>query len=220
MAFPLPLPSEFPGDEVATPAITSLPGEFPWGVLGDSEISTAASETYRLAQYIKGKPNMEAILDALGVQAEDLAVAFSELNVDRRVSAAFGQQLDVLGAIVGEAREGDADDDYRARISAKILINNSSGGPEELYAIFDWVRPAGTVMQIQPWFPAGFVFLLSGAVVSEAEATRLSSILRRSRAAGVRGIFQWSQYLPADTFTFDGTAAQALDVGHFAGATL
>ncbi len=45
--------------------MATFPDEFPWGLGGDGTSSvppTAESETFRLAQYIKGKPNMEAIL--------------------------------------------------------------------------------------------------------------------------------------------------------------
>ena len=54
----------------------------------------------------------------------------------RVVGVAVGAQLDVLGRIVGEARLGDPDANYRLRIKAGILLNVSSGTPEELLAIF------------------------------------------------------------------------------------
>lgn len=155
-----------------------------------------------------------------GQQSADMATALGQLDTERRLTNAFGAQLDVLGDIVGEAREGDLDDEYRPRISAKILLNNSSGTAEELYAIFDLIKPATSTMALYPYEPAAFVFRLSGAAIGDTLATRLASFLRRGRGAGIRGIFQWSPAVPADTFTFDGTAAQALDTGLFSGATL
>lgn len=203
--------------------MATFPAKFPWGLGGDGTSSvppTAESETFRLAQYIKGKPNMEAILDALGVQAEEVAAAFEQLDTERTLAAAFGAQLDVLGDIVGRAREGDTDTYYRAAISAWILLNNSSGGPEELYAIFALLVPTGATMKIVDFPPAAFVFKVAGVAVTDFEAGRLASVFRKARAAGVGGRFHWTYTTDALTFTFDGTSAQALDMGLFSGAVL
>lgn len=155
-----------------------------------------------------------------GQQSADMATALGQLDTERRLVNAFGAQLDVLGSIVGEAREGDLDDEYRPRISAKILLNNSSGAAEELYAIFALIKPATASMALYNYANASFVFRLDNAAIDATQAARLASFLRRGRGAGIRGIFQWSPALPADTFTFDGTSPQALDNGVFSGATL
>lgn len=194
---------------------------FSWDLdLLDGSADAAASETNRLAQYIKGKPNMEAILDALRVQAVELSAALTDLRFARLITTAVGEQLDVLGEIVGAARESDTDEPYRLRIKAQVLVNRSSGCPEEIYAIFDLIKPVGATMEIEDWFPAAFVLRLYGAAITDAEAARFGRIFRSSRAAGVGGRFHWSPAAAADTFTLDGTAAQALDTGFFSGAVV
>src|SRR5882757_6443474 len=120
--------------------MASLPVNFPWALGSDptSPIDITATEadvTPRLAQYIRGKPNMEALLDALGEQAAALAAMFSDLDILRRIDNAFGSQLDVLGDIVGAPRSGLDDDTYRGLIKATIKLNNASGTAEEILEI-------------------------------------------------------------------------------------
>lgn len=186
----------------------------------DGSADAAVAETNRLAQYIKGKPNMEAILDALRVQAVELSDALTDLRFDRLITTAVGEQLDVLGEIVGAARESDTDEPYRLRIKAQVLVNRSSGTPEEIYAIFDLIKPALATMEIEDWFPAAFVLHLFEAELTDAEAARFGRIFRAARAGGVGGRFHWSPEAAADTFTLDGTVAQALDTGFFSGAVV
>lgn len=194
---------------------------FSWELdLLDGSADAAEAETNRLAQYIKGKPNMEAILDALRVQAVELSAALTDLRFDRLIDTAVGEQLDVLGEIVGAARESDTDTPYRLRIKAQVLVNRSSGTPEEIYAIFALIKPTAATMEIEDWFPAAFVLRLYDAAITDAEAARFGRIFRASRAGGVGGLFHWSPAAAADTFTLDGTVAQALDTGLFSGAVV
>lgn len=200
--------------------MATLPAQFPWGLGADATTASTAtleSETFRLAQYIRGKPNMEAVLDAHGLSAEALAEAFTQLDTDRLTDNAFGAQLDLLGEIVGQPREGLSDDEYRPRLQAKILLNRCSGTVEEILTIFELIAPDGTVLKLEEYFPASLALVLYGVVLTDTEAVSFSKILNKARAAGVGSRLQWSAQLPAATFTFDGTVAQGFDNGHLAG---
>jgi len=194
---------------------------FSWELdLLDGSAEAAEAETNRLAQYIRGKPNMEAILDALRVQAVELSAALTDLRLERLIATADGAQLDVLGEIVGAARESDTDEPYRLRLRAQVLVNRSSGCAEELYAIFNLIKPVAATMELEDWFPAAFNFRLYDAAITDAEAARFARVLRTARGGGIGGRFHWSPEAAADTFTLDGTVAQALDTGYFSGAVL
>lgn len=200
--------------------MASLPAEFPWSLGADPDTAstaTAESETFRLAQYIRGKPNMEAVLDAHGISAETMAEALTQLDTDRLTDNAFGAQLDLIGDIVGQAREGLSDADYRPRIQARILLNRCSGTAEELYTIFELIVPTGTTIELRDYPPASFKLMLYGVTLTDAEALVFSKILNKARAAGVGSRLHYSSALPAATFTFDGTVAQGFDNGHLAG---
>lgn len=203
--------------------MAQLDAQFPWNLGGSansSETPTVLNSTPRLAEYLKGKPNLEAVLDALGVRFADLAAVGTELDEDRRLENAAGAQLDVIGKIVGQAREGADDSTYYRRIRGRILANRSSGTVQEIYEVLALVLPLGAAFHIEDAYPAGFNVYLTSTDLNASDADRLVSFLAVVRAAGVRGIFFWRSADAADTFTLDGTPAQALDAGIFANAAL
>lgn len=63
---------------------------------------------------------------------QDVHDILFQLLDERGIHTAIGEQLDVLGRIVGEKRYGRSDLSYRLAILNKALINRSSGTPEEL----------------------------------------------------------------------------------------
>lgn len=163
---------------------------------------------------------MEGVLDAHGLSAEQVAAAFTQLDVDRLTDNAFGAQLDLLGAIVGQEREGLSDADYKLRIQSKILLNRCSGKAEEILSIFDLIVPTGTTIELREYPPASLKLMLYAVTLTDTQASEFSRTLNKARAAGVASRLHYSHALPATTFTFDGTTAQALDNGHLAGEIL
>ena len=65
-------------------------------------------------------------------QIQDLEDSSFEVLLNRWIDTAVGVQLDGVGAIVGEAREGRGDDEYRLAIKARIQINFSEATPEDI----------------------------------------------------------------------------------------
>lgn len=200
MPFPLGFPFVFPGT----------------GSSSLEPIDHALAGIARLAQYLKGKPEFEKLLLAHLERYQDVENAYQQLNVDRRLDTAYGQQLDELGILVGQERLLASDDTYRLRIRARILLNRSSGTIPELLHIFEFLV-TGAVIKIEERFPAAFNLRLYTAV-SSTVAALLATFLRKGRAAGVGGTFIWQESDSDEVFTFDGTAAQALDNGKWAGA--
>lgn len=198
----------------------SLPSVLPLILGGDpDEVSGTPREFNRLATYIKDKPNMLALLETFGTQIDEITDALAQLGDDRLLADAFGAQLDVFGAIVGQERTGVDDDTYRARIQARIKLNKCSGTVDEILTILGLIKPAGTTLELRD-YTAGFVLFLGELEVPAADSARVLYFLRLARAAGVRGIMH---YLGSDiglSFTFDGTSSQAFDAGAFAGAAV
>jgi hypothetical protein len=206
---PSELPAEFP---------ILMPGTIP-GSAADAGVDHTASAIARLAEQYKSRPNLANLLSAFGAQLQDLETAFQQLRSDRALANAFGAQLDVIGSLVKQTREGLADDAYRLRIAARIKLNNSSGSIPEIYSIFRLVLPDAT-LEIRDEFPAGFTLIIEGVTLTAEEAALMLSLLRQARAGGVRGMLEWRESEAADTFTFDGTSAQALDVGKLKGGAI
>lgn len=192
---------------------------FPLPADSSVSASTAPYGTPRLAQYIRGKERMESIIAVVRQQTDELRTVFAQLKNDRYTAGAFGAQLDVLGGIVGQPRNGLDDDAYRRHISARILLNRSSGTVEEIYQIIALVSPAGTTFTLEDFPPASFLFSITDlpGPLADAEETaeQLARTLTEARAAGVGANLLFSVAPFSGVMQFDD--GPGLDVGRLAG---
>lgn len=107
----------------------------------------------RLPHQFKEKPNIEAFIRAFIGEIQSIEDAVEQILKFRWVDTAVGYQLDGLGKIVGESRNGRNDDAYRLAIKLRIAINTCEGTPEEVIAIFLLVTLC-TQCHYFPIFPA------------------------------------------------------------------
>lgn len=157
----------------------------------------------RLAQQYRGKPRLAGMVAVLGKQVQEIEdMLFSIL--DETVDLAVGAQLDVLGRIVGEERLGDGDDDYRLRIKAGILLNVSSGAPEELLAIFRLLTSGlpGATVQIEEQYPAALVIRVLKVAIRSPST--YAGILQAAKDGGVRALLEFSGGPAGQGFCFAG----------------
>lgn len=199
-----------------------LPLSLP-GILGDPHQVIAVVTDHaqrakdRLAEQFKNQPNLAKVLDTLNDQTQKLEDALWQLLTERTMSSALGAQLDALGRIVGQARQGFDDETYRLYLKARVLLNVSSGTKEEIYSIFRPLVDVSTTMRIEEQPPAAFVLRFGGVAFTPAQIQRLIVFLRAAKSAGVRAIMEWFEYDPAEVFTLD--IGPGLDQGHLAGGT-
>lgn len=212
MSFPVPLPFTFPGEDDAGGGTasggTTAPAA-PYAV-----IDHTAAALNRLAQYLRDKNNVTGILTAMGGQAQQVETAFQQLLLERWASTAFGAELDNLGRIVGQPRNGLTGDLYRLWISARVAINRASGTVPEILKIFSYIIDAGVTMVIEDQPPVMFTLVMNGTPLTVDNAPELAAILQSVKAAGVRALMTFGISPEANTFSFDG-AGPGFDVGHF-----
>ena len=97
----------------------------------------------RLAHQFKNSTNLINYIKTLLIEANTLEDVFQSLIHDRTIETATDATLDIIGAIVGQARLYDdsntlIDDDlYRLHIKARIKRNTSQGLAEDL---IDWAN--------------------------------------------------------------------------------
>lgn len=175
----------------------------------------------QLAQQFHGKAKLEALLGALIQQAQDAEDAAFSIHDGFNLDTAVGAQLDGLGGIVGEPRNGREDETYRLWIRARILLNRSSGKVGEIYDIFNLIIPAGTEPELTDYYPAAFVLSITGGALEPDLADQLSLILHQAKAAGVGASLTWQESADADTFQFSSTEPgfATLAGSYLAGAT-
>jgi hypothetical protein len=83
----------------------------------------------RMLEQYKGKPDFEALLRIYLDSVQELEDATFDVRLAFMLANAVGEQLDFLGAIVGERRNGKLDAIYKIWIGVRIRLNRSFGRP-------------------------------------------------------------------------------------------
>lgn len=146
--------------------------------------STATAPLDRLITQYKNKPRLRALLQSYLDELEELNIAREQVRVAFRLGDAFGAQLDILGKIVGAARQGFSDDAYEQLIRAYIRAQKSEGKPEDIYAVFRILLDSGDVMLLDEYYPMSFVLRLASD--AGLNLTVLTSLLQMAKPQAVR----------------------------------
>jgi hypothetical protein len=166
------------------------------------------------------KPRTLKALEAFLTQVQELEDVAADHRVKFDIDTAEGEQLDFLGAQVGEFRDDRTDAAYRVAINVRILVNTSQGSMNELLAILDLADPT-MVVTVRETFPAGLLFQWVGgfAVLSALE---LMQLMQKAKAAGVKvqavvpGTFVWGTVAQGGVAN---TTASWADVAQTVGGT-
>jgi len=162
-------------------------------------------------------PRFEALLEIFAEvfqELEDITVA---LVVETTLENAQGVHLDQWGELVGEARDGLSDDDYRRAIRARVATNRSSGHPEDLIVILALLLDIDdlTLNELLPK-EVELVYSIDPPTTAEVRA-RLVSQLNEAAAGGVRvRLVETRSGRPF--FGFAGGNAKGFGVGHLGAA--
>lgn len=167
------------------------------------------------------KNNITLFLEAVLTSIQDVENALQQLYRERRIDTAVGTQLDILGKIVGQPRNGLSDDTYRRRVRARVSVNRSDGLIEDILTVADLVinddvAPELT-LRINNIGTAALELYVEGGVLDWTTAMIAVEMLRETVAAGVRLITIWLPQAEASTFSFfDGAGlglGSTLDAG-------
>jgi hypothetical protein len=143
----------------------------------------------RLIQQYKDKPRIEAFINALSARVQDLEDTLYDILVESAIANATGTQLDDIGDIVGQQRQGMLDAEYRTFVRARVKANRSSGRLEELIEILKLILDGQTVpptssILTRDAYPASVVIEATGVVSNTLIIWR--DFLNRAKAAGIR----------------------------------
>jgi hypothetical protein len=156
----------------------------------------------RLLFQYKGKANIEALLDSLGgQQIQDLENILFDINTRLDIDNSEGVQLNNIGLIVGQPRNGQDDITYRLFLKAKAGVNVSEGDVERVLSVWKIIT-GGSVIQVIDVYPAG-VELFSDVPVADELAEAAFTLMQDVVAAGVR--VTSSIISPEDAFGFDSS---------------
>lgn len=153
-----------------------------------------------IAQF-KDKPNFQAFITSFVNQVQELEVALNDLITERTLDTAIGEQLDGIGEILGEDRQGRNDDDYRTALRAKVLLNIGSGTPEEIIEMISYLTD-GKSNEVTEYFPAAFTLFVLGALTF-TEAFNANVALQSGKPAGVLAHLIYGESPVAELFQYD-----------------
>lgn len=173
----------------------------------------------RLVAQFKDDLGLLGMLEAYLTQVQELEyVFFRLLDIVVDSTNQTGAQLDLIGRIVGENRNGKTDENYLRAIQARIVINRASGLPDEVLRVLALTYP-DNARELTEHFPASIVASLSDTFTGDIEA--LADLIRQVRAAGVRQDLEYTVAEDTETFSFasgdtaetDSSAGFANDAG-------
>jgi Protein of unknown function (DUF2612) len=157
--------------------------------------------------------NTEKLVATLATPFQSLENALRQLLLERSIDTAVGAQLDVIGKIVGQYRNGLNDDDYRRYCRARITVNKATGVIEELITVTDLiVYDDDATYEIINNSVATVVIKINDIVVTEALADIVISFLRDTVSAGVRVILEYNNVPIGTGFKWD-TPGRGWDSG-------
>lgn len=163
-----------------TPAADPITGAVN-GVYSHNE-EHAAEAISHLIQFFREGPRNQAVLTAVMEQVQEVEDVLWYLKSAFDVNTAVGEQLEFLGRRVGEGRQDRTDDEYRAAIRVRILVNMSEGTLPELLAICVGINPTGTYIA-RELYPAAL-----SIEADTFDATSLAAAYRLLRAAKTCGV--------------------------------
>lgn len=121
-----------------------------------SQIRTHTTDAQsRLLQALQNRPVINGIIKCLVDEIQALENAMYPLNAGRALvgGTASGAQLDGIGQLVGLARSGADDTEYRVLLLGTIAQNNSRADNETLLRIAELIFSATSAYIIQPESP-------------------------------------------------------------------
>lgn len=128
-------------------------------------------------------PRNQGILAGIGAQLQEIEQAYWDLYNAFDGDTATGDQLDLLGKLVGELRQGRTDDDYRAAVKVRIMVNVSDGSLPTLLRISLAMVPGATVIMSES---APMTITIDFSTEGDTTIRTLKQMLQKAKAGGVR----------------------------------
>lgn len=169
----------------------------------------------RIYEQFKGKPKIQAWVDMVAQQFQDLEDVFQSLFTLTSIDDSSGAQLDNLGRVLDQPRSGVGDSTYRLYLRARIVANKSGGRSEDIYRVFAALFPTATLL-LRSGGVKSFFIRVGTVALTRTQALVAAAFLAHSKEAGARANVIWQESPTAALFTLDG--GPGFDSGVFTGA--
>lgn len=153
----------------------------------------------RLASQFRDRDLIAGLVQSFVKQHQGMEDAIDQLLNERLIDTAIGEQLDGFGQIVGEDRQGRADDEYRIALKARMGRNTSEGTPDDVINVFNLLTGSTHTHLVE----MTAVITLTGNMDFSANATAIKNFMQKVVSAGVR-IGWLGQAVNDPPFAFEG----------------
>ena len=136
-------------------------------------------------------------------QIQLLEEAFHLILDKFNLQCAVGDQLDILGRIVNENRQGQTDDEFRQAIRTKIRANVSEGTIEDIIAIAKSALNQAGSIEVTEAFPGTAFVRVNGVTLNAIESAQLKKFLVLGSPAGVQIFYI---FIPTNSFGLTNVA--------------
>ena len=133
-----------------------------------------------IPEQYKDATNLNILLEILSTPFDDLKVVFSDLKNILNLESAQGAQLDLIGDIVREKRNGRSDSDYIIGIRFKIFKNTSRGFVDDVVKALKFITSASKVIYSDNP-PASYTIYTNGTALTND----IKILIDKLSAAGV-----------------------------------
>lgn len=177
-------------------------------IRNDSHVEQALAN--RIEQF-KTKIRFANLLSSYVFEVQDIEDALFQILDDTNLDTAEGQQLDNIGEIVGEERQGRNDLQYATAIRARILLNTSEATIEDVILLIGALQPGLTTF-VYEYFPAAFIAMIATPIdPNVVDIDQIATIVASGRLVGVRGLVSFGV---VGSKQFD-TSGSGFDEGKF-----
>ncbi len=160
----------------------------------EHEDDHCAAGTAQLLSIMRGRTRMDGVLCAILFRIQDAEDAVWQLLTERLISTSIGAQLDGIGDIVGQRRDGLSDVIYRAAIRGRIAANASHGKPDQVFNVAELVLDdEDFAMHIDERHPAGFALVLDDDVPDPVLAFIIADLMDTAVVSGVYIVVEFSK---------------------------
>ena len=153
---------------------------------------------------------MQGILDACARLWSIEPVVADSATADPAYGVGRGVQLDRIGRLVGQARGGATDAEYRPLLRARALANRADGTTDRAIGVFvAMFAGAGAPLYLPGWVME-YTLRLVGVLMDPILVPGAISLLAASTQAGVRAVLEYSTVAPSASLIADDLTPSAV----------
>lgn len=116
-----------------------------------------------LIEQYRGRPRLEAYVRSFLLEVQALSDAAWEVLISRLIDDATGEQLTVLGRLVGERGRVEDDERFRVVIRARIAVNKSRGTGNDILRVAILLLGV-TEFTLEEFFPGAMVLTIEDQI--------------------------------------------------------